>query len=296
MVVGALSAVLLAIPLAMSHDLVAGLLQKTFLAEYFQEHGISGPKLMVWSWQHNDDLSYLDTAQVGVAYLVGRFVVKGETIDFDRSFSQIKLPPDTYREAAVRVEVKDLAPNKIEPIADNLSTIIVAKALANSNPISALQVDFDARVSDRKFYSLLLRKLRAKLPPSIKMSMTALASWCLGDNWLSAAHLPIDEVVPMLFSLGLGQRQVTQWLARSSTLSPKLFGGRLALGLSLDEPRFFGLLGGRLSQYNRIYIFSARGWNRDTFRAAQNLLGSDSGIKRVTAQNQNDHQALKEIR
>jgi hypothetical protein len=281
-VVGALTAVLLALPLALSHTLVASLLDKSFLADYFQEHGIAGPRLMVWSWQHNDDLSCLDTTRVGVAYLVGRFVVHGEKIDFDRSFSQIKLPAGIYREAAVRLEIRQFDRAKIEPIADSLSTMIVARALDNPRPIGALQVDFDARLNEREFYSLLLRKLRAKLPASIKMSMTALASWCLGDNWLSAARLPVDEVVPMLFSLGLGQHQATQWLAKSNTLSPRLFGGRLAPGLSLNEPGFFALLGSRLPQYKRIYVFSSRGWNRATFQQAQNLLGAGNVITDAT--------------
>jgi hypothetical protein len=280
--VGALSAVLLAIPLAMSHSLVESLLEKSFFCKYFQDYKIDGPKLMVWSWQHNDDLSYLDPAKVGVAYLVGRFVITGEKIAFDRSYSQIKLPVGVYREAAVRLEVRDLDARKTEEIADNLSTMIISRALANPHPLAALQVDFDARLSDREFYSLLLHKLRAKLPASIRLSMTALASWCLGDNWLSAAHLPVDEVVPMIFSLGLGKHEVTQWLVRSNTLSPQLFGGRLAPGLSLNEPRFFGLLGARLSQYNRIYIFSSRGWNRASFQKAQSLFGDDNGVPQGT--------------
>ena len=279
MIISGLSAVLLAIPLSLSHTFMASLLEKSGLAQCFQEHTLGGPRIMVWSWQHNDDLSYLDTARVGVAYLVGRFVVDGERLAFDRSFSQIKLPAGVYREAAVRLEIKALDQSKLDSVADNLSKMIVSTALGSPHAIAALQVDFDARVSDRKFYALLLRKLRARLPAGVGLSMTALASWCLGDNWLSGSHLPIDEVVPMLFSLGLGQHQVTQWLAQSSTLSPNLFGGRLAPGLSLNEPRFFELLGSRLAKYKRVYIFSSHGWKRNTFLKATSLLDGGAGIK-----------------
>jgi hypothetical protein len=272
-VVGALSAVLLAIPLTMAHPLLATILDKTSFNQYLQEHSMGGPALMVWSWQHNDDLSYLDINKVGVAYLVGRFVINGDTFEFDRNFSRIKLPENIYRVAAVRLEVSKLDPAKIEDLAEALSSKIVRIALDNPRKIAAVQIDFDARESDRKFYIQLLHKVRAKLPPDVKLSMTALASWCLGDNWLTAAHLPVDEVVPMLFSLGLGQRQATQILVKDETLSPRLFGGRLAPGLSINESSFFALLGERLHQYKRLYLFSSSGWHLDTFNGALGLLG-----------------------
>jgi len=283
--VGALSAVLLAIPLSISHPLLAALLEKTAFSQYFQDHGMGGPRLMVWSWQHNDDLSYLDISKAGIAYLVGQYTITGDDVVFERNLSRIKTPEDIYRVAAVRLEVKQLDKSKIEALADNLSGKIVASALDNPKKISALQIDFDARESDRKFYSILLRRVRAKLPSSVKLSITALASWCLGDNWLTGSHLPVDEVVPMLFSLGLGHRQVTQCLTRNTTLSPKLFAGRLAPGLSINEPNFFALLSDRIPQYKRLYVFSSHGWSRPTLQKAQLLLGQDLTIDKTISAN-----------
>jgi len=53
-----------------------------------------------------------------------------------------------------------------------------------------VQIDFDARRSQRRFYVRLLRDLRRRMPPSLPLSITALASWCAYDDWLSG--LPIE--------------------------------------------------------------------------------------------------------
>jgi len=63
-----------------------------------------------------------------------------------------------------------------------------------------VQVDFDATTTQRQFYRTLLIELRKRMPPATKLSITALASWCQGDNWL--ANLPIDEAVADAISHG----------------------------------------------------------------------------------------------
>ena len=64
----------------------------------------------------------------------------------------------------------------------------------------AIQIDFDAADSERDVYRRLLARVRAVLPRTVPLSMTALASWCVGDTWLDG--LPVDEAVPMLFRMG----------------------------------------------------------------------------------------------
>jgi hypothetical protein len=63
--------------------------------------------------------------------------------------------------------------------------------MARRPGISGIQVDFDATASERRFYRELVIDLRRLLPDSVPLSITALASWCLDDNWISG--LPADE-------------------------------------------------------------------------------------------------------
>jgi len=83
----------------------------------------------------------------------------------------------------------------------------VARAVSEAaagNAVAAVQVDFDARQSQREWYAGVLRRsVRAEMPAQMPLSMTALASWCSYDGaWLRS--LPVDEAVPMLFRMEPG--------------------------------------------------------------------------------------------
>lgn len=89
------------------------------------------------------------------------------------------------------------------------------------------------------------------LPPPVGLSMTALASWCVGDPWI--AGLPVDEAVPMLFRMGPDSRRVRQDLASGRDVRVSLC--RRSVGFSTDEPLRWRPAG------RRIYLFNPRGWN-----------------------------------
>src|SRR5439155_3985440 len=60
---------------------------------------------------------------------------------------------------------------------------------------NTLEIDFDARASEREFYRAILLDLRRVLPASMPLSITALASLCECDGWISG--IPVTEAVPM---------------------------------------------------------------------------------------------------
>jgi hypothetical protein len=115
--------------------------------------------------------------------------------------------------------------------------------------VSGVQVDFDAKLSERDFYRQLLAKIRETLPHSMPFSMTALASWCSGDNWLP--DLPVDEVVPMLFRLGVDRNRFASRLQSSD--EPLQKPCQLSAGVSTDEIV-------QVPTRKRMYIFSPKAW------------------------------------
>jgi hypothetical protein len=123
-------------------------------------------------------------------------------------------------------------------------------------------VDFDAVASERPFYSGLLSRLRRALPARWSLSITALASWCLGDPWIGA--LPIDDAIPMLFRMGADARAIRARLGSGRDFALPVC--RASLGVSLDEP--LALPAGR-----RIYVFSPTGWSPATIAEAARPLG-----------------------
>src|SRR6185436_9478717 len=54
--------------------------------------------------------------------------------------------------------------------------------LASLPNVSEIQIDFDATKSERSFYSDLIKDVRSRLPAQFRLSITALASWCMSDD------------------------------------------------------------------------------------------------------------------
>ena len=218
------------------------------------------PVLVFWSWYHDDDLA---SAPGEVAYLTNRIVVDGNELkDYPRT-NRLKLRPGTRRTAVVRVEVRKLVGAQAGVLAER----IVSGALRSR--VEALQIDFDARMSERGFYLELLSAIRQQLPVGIKLSMTALASWCMQDTWLSNSKAGVDEVVPMFFSMGGWQAQGGNFLKERLPVVPV---GPRCIGLSLDEPTTIEKLSLRLRRFDRIYIFSRKPWTGTTLEASLGML------------------------
>jgi hypothetical protein len=89
------------------------------------------------------------------------------------------------------------------------------------------------------------------------ISVTALASWCIGDDWIH--DLPIDEAVPMLFRLGTGKNEVTSWIGSERDFREPLCRG--SLGISIDEPWRL------LPSGRRVYAFSPKPWTEHSLAA-----------------------------
>jgi hypothetical protein len=59
--------------------------------------------------------------------------------------------------------------------------------------VGALQIDFDARLSEREWYRGFLTALRKALPSTLPLTITALASWCGQDAWIR--DLPVADAL-----------------------------------------------------------------------------------------------------
>ena len=123
-------------------------------------------------------------------------------ITVERRRQPLRVAPDSRLTAVVRIETDHHAtdlrwsPRVAAEIAD----------AAQMPRATAVQIDFDARLSERPFYAALLREVRARVRPPLRLSMTALASWCADDPWIEPGV--VDEIVPMLFQMGPDARRI----------------------------------------------------------------------------------------
>lgn len=202
------------------------------------------PAVVLWAWERPEDLRFL-APDSGVAFLAKTIRLGGGKFTVRPRFQPLLVAPQTPLMAVVRIESPHSGPM---PTVAGLAEEIAATA--RRPRITALQIDFDARRSERPFYRELLGEVRKRLPGEIPLSMTALASWCLGDNWLQG--LPVDEVVPMLFRMGPERETVVSRVSGSGFSSPAC---SASVGMSLDEP-----IAATLPPVARRYYFSPVSW------------------------------------
>lgn len=250
------------------------------------------PRVMLWAWERPEDLRFLNTREAGVAFLAGTIEIgsPGSTENAGGTPSVVlrprrqplRVPPGTGLMAVVRIETpNDLwhhPPGGRGGAAADTATSLYSKAqrdrvadmiaaLARLRGVRAVQVDYDAAKSEQPFYRRLLGAVRRRLPPGMPLSMTALASWCIGDAWLNS--LPpgaIEEAVPMLFRMGPDGSAVEAFVKSGQVFRARAC--RTSVGVSTDEAFSRQLLADGLARQGakgrsrRIYVFSNRAWTK----------------------------------
>jgi hypothetical protein len=208
------------------------------------------PAVILWAWERPEKLDFLDSKKIGVAFLARTIYLRSDRVVSRPRFQPLTVPGGSPVIAVARIESDRSNSPKLsqQQIQDTASAIAELGDLPN---VVMVQVDFDATTSERAFYRQLLTALRAKLPQSTALSITALASWCKGDNWLDG--LPVDEAVPMLFRMGVEREQFRSQLAAGAGFKAKPC--QDSAGVSTDEP----LAGLPLVQ--RLYVFNPESWS-----------------------------------
>jgi len=209
----------------------------------------TAPATFLWVWEYPQDMRFVG-GTAGIAYLARTVYVKGDQVVVRPRMQKLLVDPKTRMMAVVRIETERpaLSEGQREKVVEAILEAAKAKQL------EGVQIDFDAKVSERPFYRLVLQEVRRKLPDWEGLSITALASWCMGDNWVK--DLPVDEIVPMLFRMGAEKDLVRRdWVGDSVC--------RGSLGLSTDEPEV-----GRPAA--KVYWFHPGPWDRTAAEKAIN--------------------------
>jgi hypothetical protein len=214
------------------------------------------PRVFVWAWERPENLRDLDRG-LGVAFLAQTIAIVDGTVRVSLRRQPLRVSPATALIAVTRIDVKTatIEPAPRPAIEELVSAIAETATLPR---VAAVQLDFDATVSERPLYRQLINRLRDRLPATVPISITALASWCAADDWL--AGLPIDEAVPMLFRMGPANEPFRGIAAARAAAAPACRG---AIGTSLDEPIAVRADG------RRLYIFNPRPWTESTMFQAR---------------------------
>lgn len=215
---------------------------------------------VLWLWERPEDLRFLSSTErtdLVVAPLLGtlRWTLDGLQVLARRQ--PWSAPADMPRIAVVRIEsTGDAASRWTEAarveVVDRILAWLDLERRKSSASWQGLQIDFDARQSERELYRAILQDLRRRLDPELELGMTALVSWCTGDPWIR--DLPIDEAVPMYFRMG---DAASAFRARAAERDVSVVLCRRSYGLSTDEP-WVPVRAGR-----RLFVFHPRPWEAE---------------------------------
>ncbi len=215
------------------------------------------PHVTVWAWERREDLREVDPETTAVAYLDRTLLVDARGVVVVPRREGMLLPASARLVKIPVVRIETAAQVVLDGAAADRAAKTIVDAVRPGDS-AALQVDFDAKVSERAWYRDVLTRVRRRMPETMPLSITALASWCSYDStWLRA--LPVDEAVPMLFRMEPDRRRFAPNGSRES-----------AEDFQLREPVCLGSVGistreawPREIAGRRVYIFPDKGWQRD---------------------------------
>src|SRR5688572_3319055 len=210
------------------------------------------PRVVLWAWERPENLKTMDPNRFAVAFLAQTLALKNDEVILDPRHQPLDVSPETKLMAVTRIESqKTTGQHAALSDAQRHKAVEYILRTMRLRNVSAIQIDFDATSSERDFYRALLHDVRAKLPDNLAFSMTALASFCVGDRWL--ADLPVDEAVPMIFRMGADDRSIKNLLSAGEDFREPLC--QKSYGIAIDEPLDIQFKPGR-----RVYVFNPRSW------------------------------------
>lgn len=223
------------------------------------------PNKMIWAWERPEDLRSFDAAEFGVAFLAQIIFLKNTDVTPKLRRQPLEVAQGAYLIAVTRIETDKDGANRPTFDPEMISRIAsLVRGTLDLPNVRAIQIDFDAVVSERSGYRSLMVELRKVLSEArasgdgkntsreyIPLTMTSLASWCTGDAWFN--DFPVDEAVPMVFEMGADSDKIKNYLRNGNDWNEPLCRG--SYGISREEGRFEGMKDGR-----RMYFFKGSAW------------------------------------
>jgi hypothetical protein len=214
------------------------------------------PSVILWAWERPENLEAIDTRHFGVAFLAQTLTLRGSDVEYQPRRQPLKVPAAARLIAVTRIESRKTTGEKASLTEEQRRKVVERVLQTLKLPqVLAVQVDFDAVTSERRFYRELLEQLRHDIPDKVPLSMTALASFCVGDPWLK--DMPVDEAVPMVFRMGTDSQPIKNLLAKGGDFTGDLC--RRSYGVALDEP-----VSTSFQTPRRVYVFNARAWSQSS--------------------------------
>ncbi len=212
------------------------------------------PAKILWAWERAEDLRFVDAKKFGVAFLAQTLFLEKNDVIFRPRRQPLQVAPNTYLIAVTRIESNKKISDQTNLSDEQKKKVVsfIRKTLELPS-VKAVQIDFDATVSERDFYRGLIFDLKKQLPENTPLTITALASWCAGDAWFD--DFPVDEAVPMIFEMGADDDFVRRFLESGNDWREPLCRG--SYGIAVDSPLKINFNSNR-----RFFYFKSTAWTK----------------------------------
>jgi hypothetical protein len=228
---------------------LAALIALPISSDHARRNGFDDyPQTTLWAWETPSTFLGIDPQRYAVAYLDQTIIIEDRIHVIPRR-QPLAITSHTRLVAVTRIEAHPGSADLSDPALAAKLAGIIAGSLSRRGA-DAIQVDFDARQSQRPFYSSVLIALRRQLPAHVPLSITALASWCAYDDWIG--DLPVNEAIPMYFRMG-PDHPPSESPGWNYPVREPLCRGRA--GVSMDEAW------PKLETGTRLYVFHPGAWN-----------------------------------
>ncbi|WP_445286669.1 hypothetical protein [Variovorax atrisoli] len=228
-----------------------------FMALLAQE-GVAQTRTLLWVWDRPQLFASLPEA-TGVAYLHATVRLSGTESRTSWRQWPLRVAPGATVVPVVHVALDNLSPSPLDDAQQQAIAAAIEHAATHGNRSGWVQLDFEARRSQREAYVALLRRLQPLRQGGMRISATALASWCMDDPWLPAGLL--DEIVPMYFRMGGESARIRQRLGTTGKAAVPACRDAAGLMLGEDWPA--------LRDMKRRYVFRAGSWKNEDFEKLQ---------------------------
>ncbi|WP_072307590.1 DUF3142 domain-containing protein [Hafnia alvei] len=155
-----------------------------------------------WLWSAVQSQPVLKQAQILYLHQAEIMLRQGKPVLHKRGlpYSAVKVPELWITVRVSTLDIPDSMLNALLKLRQNW--------VKTGSHVVGMQIDFDANSYRLDQYSVFLRKLKNKLPPNCKLSVTGLLDWAKTGSIEQLNQLPVDEIVIQTYQ---GRHTVTRY-------------------------------------------------------------------------------------
>src|SRR5271163_55819 len=120
--------------------------------------GANPPATVLWAWEVPEDFRFLENSRIGVAFLATSLLLREGKVLVRHRMQPMRVPSGINVLPVIRIQT-DVTRRPVLSDAQRRRTAELIDEVMRTTQSNGVQIDFDALVSERKFYARLIGDL-----------------------------------------------------------------------------------------------------------------------------------------